>query len=80
MVTEDRVTSPLTQVVAVGEIPVEVDVERETARMRQLSPSFGAEFTDRELLAGAVGLSVVMRAATPRQKAETIEGTQPTRP
>ena len=58
MVSEGRVSSPATQTVPIGEIPVEVDVERGFARMRQLRAEFGSEFADRGLLAEAVGLSV----------------------
>ncbi|MEW6058740.1 MAG: PhzF family phenazine biosynthesis protein [Actinomycetota bacterium] len=58
MVSEGRVTSPVVQVVQAGEIPVEVDVERGYAAMRQLQPIFGPEFDDRELLAIAVGLGI----------------------
>lgn len=58
MVTEGRVTSPLTQVVRAGEIPVEVDVPAGSGRMRQLPPVFGPEFEDRELVAAAAGLTV----------------------
>ena len=58
MVSEERVTSPAVQVVQAGEIPVEVDVDRGFATMRQLPPVFGPEFDDRELLARAVGLGV----------------------
>ena len=58
LASEGRVSSPATQVVALGEIPVEADVERGWARMRQLPPEFGPEFTERDLLASAVGLSV----------------------
>jgi trans-2,3-dihydro-3-hydroxyanthranilate isomerase len=57
MVSEGRVTSPLTQEVAAGEIPVEVDVERGWARMHQLPPVFGEVFEDRELAARGAGLS-----------------------
>lgn len=58
MVSEGRVTSPATQVVAAGEIPVEVDVATGLVWMTQLPPEFGAEMDDRELLARAAGLSV----------------------
>lgn len=57
MVSEGRVTSPAIQTVAAGEIPVEVDVDANWARMRQLPAVFGPEFTDRELIARAIGLS-----------------------
>lgn len=56
MVSEGRVTSPATQVVQAGEIPVEVDPDAGFAWMTQLEPVFGAEFDDRELLARAIGL------------------------
>lgn len=58
MVSEGRVTSPATQVVAAGEIPVEVDTATGLVWMTQLPPEFGAEMDDRELLARAAGLSV----------------------
>ena len=58
MVSEGRVTSPATQVVAAGEIPVEVDVSSGEAWMTQLSPEFGPVFDDRGLLARATGLAV----------------------
>jgi trans-2,3-dihydro-3-hydroxyanthranilate isomerase len=57
MVREGRVASPVTQVVAAGEIPVEVDLETGTAWMTQLPPRFLPEFDDRELVARAAGLS-----------------------
>jgi trans-2,3-dihydro-3-hydroxyanthranilate isomerase len=57
LVSEGRISSPATQVVKAGEIPVEVDVESGTAWMTQLPPEFGPEFDDRELLARATGLS-----------------------
>jgi trans-2,3-dihydro-3-hydroxyanthranilate isomerase len=58
MVSEGRVTSPATQVVAAGEIPVEVDVDGRFAWMTQLAAEFGPPFEDRELIAGALGLGV----------------------
>jgi trans-2,3-dihydro-3-hydroxyanthranilate isomerase len=58
MVSEGRVTSPLTQVVAAGEIPVVVDLERGYARMRQPPPVFDDEFPDPEGIAVSAGLSV----------------------
>jgi trans-2,3-dihydro-3-hydroxyanthranilate isomerase len=45
-----------TQVVAVGEIPVEVDVAANEAWMTQLPPVFGEPFEDPELVARAAGL------------------------
>jgi trans-2,3-dihydro-3-hydroxyanthranilate isomerase len=56
MVSEGRVTSPATQVVAAGDIPVEVDVAAGTAWMTQLPASFGRVFEDRDLIAAAIGL------------------------
>jgi trans-2,3-dihydro-3-hydroxyanthranilate isomerase len=58
LVREGRVSSPATQVVAAGEIPVEVDLDAAAAWMTQLPPEFGPEFGDRELLAAATGLGV----------------------
>ncbi|MDP9296434.1 MAG: PhzF family phenazine biosynthesis protein, partial [Actinomycetota bacterium] len=57
LVSENRVSSPVTQSVPAGEIEVDVDLVRGFARMRQLPPTFGKEVTDRELLAAANGLS-----------------------
>jgi trans-2,3-dihydro-3-hydroxyanthranilate isomerase len=57
MVREGRVTSPATQTVPAGEIPVEVDLESGLAWMAQLPPVFSPEFGDRELAARAAGLS-----------------------
>ena len=58
MVGEGRVSSPATQVVAAGEIPVEVDLDASFAWMTQLPAEFGPSFEDRELIAGAIGLGV----------------------
>jgi trans-2,3-dihydro-3-hydroxyanthranilate isomerase len=58
MVSERRVTSPATQVVAAGEIPVEVDLGAGFAWMTQLPAEFGPAFADRELIARAIGLGV----------------------
>jgi trans-2,3-dihydro-3-hydroxyanthranilate isomerase len=58
LVSEGRVSSPATQVVAAGEIPVEVDLEAGTASMTQLPPELGPVFEDRELIARAIGLEV----------------------
>jgi trans-2,3-dihydro-3-hydroxyanthranilate isomerase len=57
LVSEGRVRPRATQIVAAGEIPVEVDVSSGTARMHQLPPTFGAEFGNRELAAKAAGLT-----------------------
>jgi trans-2,3-dihydro-3-hydroxyanthranilate isomerase len=56
LVSDGRVSSPVTQSVPAGEIEVEVDLDRGFARMRQLPPTFGKEFTDRDPLAAATGL------------------------
>jgi trans-2,3-dihydro-3-hydroxyanthranilate isomerase len=58
LIGEGRVTSPATQVVQAGEIPVEADVAAGVAWMTQLPPEFGAELDDRDLVARAAGLSV----------------------
>jgi trans-2,3-dihydro-3-hydroxyanthranilate isomerase len=58
LVSEGRVTSPATQVVRAGEIPVDVDVGASEAWMTQLPPTFGDPFEDRELAARAIGLTV----------------------
>ena len=63
MVSEGRVRSPATQVVAAGEIPVEVDVAAGTAWMTQLPASFGRVFDDRDLIATAIGLELEDLAA-----------------
>jgi trans-2,3-dihydro-3-hydroxyanthranilate isomerase len=57
LVSEGRVSTPATQVIAAGEIPVEVDVEANTAWMTQLPAEFGPSFLDRELIASAIGLT-----------------------
>jgi trans-2,3-dihydro-3-hydroxyanthranilate isomerase len=41
-----------------GDIPVRVDIDAGTARMRQLPPVFGTEFADRAAIAVAAGLEV----------------------
>ena len=57
MVSEGRVTSPVTQTTAAGEVPLDVDLDRGFATMRQPPPVFGEEFDDRDLLARACGLA-----------------------
>jgi trans-2,3-dihydro-3-hydroxyanthranilate isomerase len=57
MVAEGRVSSPLTQVVVAGEFPVEVDLDRGFATMRQLPPTFGLEIADLEGVAAGGGLT-----------------------
>jgi trans-2,3-dihydro-3-hydroxyanthranilate isomerase len=72
LVREGRVTSPATQVVKAGEIPVEVDLASGFAWMTQLPPEFGAEFGDRELLAAATGLEPGdLRTDVPVQRVST---------
>jgi trans-2,3-dihydro-3-hydroxyanthranilate isomerase len=56
LVSEGRVSTPVTQSVPAGEIEVEVDLDRGFARMRQFPPTFGKVITDRELIAAANGL------------------------
>jgi trans-2,3-dihydro-3-hydroxyanthranilate isomerase len=56
MVAEGRVSSPLTQTTVVGDVPVEINVEDGSGRMRQRPPVFGAEFDDRAAIARAAGL------------------------
>lgn len=58
MVSEGLVTSPTVQVVAAGEVPVEVDVDANTAVMTQFPAEFGPLFPDRDLIARAIGLEV----------------------
>jgi trans-2,3-dihydro-3-hydroxyanthranilate isomerase len=57
LVSEGRVSTPATQVIAAGEIPVEVDVASSTAWMTQLPAEFGPIFPDRDLIASAIGLT-----------------------
>jgi trans-2,3-dihydro-3-hydroxyanthranilate isomerase len=56
MASEGRITSSATQVVAAGEIPVEVDLDAGFAWMTQLPAEFGSAFGARELVASAIGL------------------------
>lgn len=57
LVSEGRVSTPSTQVIAAGEIPVEVDVASNTCWMTQLRAEFGPIFPDRDLIARAIGLT-----------------------
>lgn len=57
LVSEGRVSTPATQVIAAGEIPVEVDVAVNTAWMTQLPAELGPVFPDRDLIARAIGLT-----------------------
>jgi trans-2,3-dihydro-3-hydroxyanthranilate isomerase len=58
LASEGRIASPATQVVAAGEIPVEVGLDAGFAWMTQLPAEFGPPFEERELIAGAIGLGV----------------------
>ncbi|MGZ5354646.1 MAG: PhzF family phenazine biosynthesis protein [Actinomycetota bacterium] len=72
LVSEGRVTSPATQVVPAGKIPVEVDVESGVAWMTQLPPEFRPAFEDRDLLARATGLAPEdLRTDVPAQMVTT---------
>ena len=57
LVSEGRVSTPSTQVIAAGEIPVEVDVESNTCWMTQLRAEFEPIFPGRDLIARAIGLT-----------------------
>ena len=57
LVSEGRVSTPATQVIAAGEIPIEVDVGANTAWMTQLPAEFRPIFPDRDLIASAIGLT-----------------------
>lgn len=56
LVSEGRVSSPVVQTSAAGDVPVEVDLASGSARMRQLPPAFGHVFEDRAAVARAAGL------------------------
>jgi trans-2,3-dihydro-3-hydroxyanthranilate isomerase len=58
LVNERRVTSPVTQSTAAGEVPVEIDLSARFGWMRQFPPEFGPEFGGRAVVAEAIGLSV----------------------
>jgi trans-2,3-dihydro-3-hydroxyanthranilate isomerase len=57
LVHEGRTSPRTVQTTAIGETPVEVDLERGSAWMTQRPPRFGSEFADRELVAAAAALS-----------------------
>lgn len=72
LASEGRITTPATQVVAAGEYPVLVDVGAGKARMRQLPPTFGDPFGDRDLAARAAGLEPTeIRDGVPMQVVST---------
>ena len=76
LVSEGRVSTPATQVIAAGEIPVEVDVEANTAWMTQLPAEFGPIFPDRDLIAAAIGLTTA--DLDPGRPVQTISTGLPT--
>jgi trans-2,3-dihydro-3-hydroxyanthranilate isomerase len=53
---EGLIGSHAIQTTTAGDVPVEVDQEKGSAWMRQLSPRFGEEFTEVELVVRATGL------------------------
>ena len=56
LASEGRTAPETVQTTAVGDVPVEVDLERGFAWMTQHRPMFGPEFDDRRLVAEAAGL------------------------
>jgi trans-2,3-dihydro-3-hydroxyanthranilate isomerase len=56
LANEGRTSSTTVQTTAVGDVPVEVDLERGFAWMTQPRPTVGPEFDDRSLVADASGL------------------------
>lgn len=58
LVAAGRMTSPLTQTTAAGDIPLEIDVEAGWGWMTQFPPEFVQPFEDVELVARAAGLAV----------------------
>ena len=76
LVSEGRISTPATQAIAAGEIPVEVDVASHTAWMTQLPAEFGPIFPDRDLIARAIGLTVA--DLDPRRPVRTISTGLPT--
>lgn len=58
LASEGRTSTNTIQTTAIGETPVEVDLDRGFAWMTQRRPEFGPEFHDRELIAEAAALSL----------------------
>jgi trans-2,3-dihydro-3-hydroxyanthranilate isomerase len=58
LASEGRVTPDVVQTSAAGDVPVEVDVAAGFAWMRQLPPTMGQPFEDREAVARAAGLEL----------------------
>jgi len=56
LVSEGRIGSRGTQTTTAGDVAVEVDLEHGFARMQQLPPRFGSEFSEVELIGRATGL------------------------
>ena len=57
LASEGRTSTSTIQTTAIGEVPVEVDLERSFAWMTQRPPEFRAEFHDRAVVAEAAALS-----------------------
>ena len=77
LVSEDRVSSPAIQIVKAGEIPVEVDLGRGFAWMRQLPPEFGREVDDPDAVSTAVPVKdfeAVARASLQPTRVEQLVG------
>ena len=56
LASEGRTSPKTVQTTALGDVPVEVDLERGFAWMTQQRPVFGPEFDDRRVVADAAGL------------------------
>ena len=56
LASEGRTSPDTVQTTALGEVPVEVDLQRGFAWMTQQRPVFGPEFADRRVVADAAGL------------------------
>ena len=56
LASEGRTSPDTVQTTALGEVPVEVDLQRGFAWMTQQRPLFGPEFADRRVVADAAGL------------------------
>ena len=57
LASEGRTSVETVQTTAIGDVPVEVDLEKGSAWMVQQRPVMGAEFDDREVVAEAAGLT-----------------------
>jgi trans-2,3-dihydro-3-hydroxyanthranilate isomerase len=72
LATDGRIGARATQEVPAGEFAVEIDLEAETASVRQHAPEFGDELTDLDRLANAVGLETAdLDPGTPPQTVST---------